>query len=238
MARKNSRSKIQKRRDEILELLKREGKIYIADISKRFDISLVTARSDLDALAEENKLVRMTGGAILSGNQRETQAFTVTCYAQKKEIAETCASLIQDGSTIFINAGTTTALVAKELKSKRNLSVVTNSVDVAISLGEQPSFRVILLGGSINSQHGFTYGADTQEHLNRFSADFAVLSVDGVSESGEISTCHAEEAIIDRIMVERSKKVLIVADSSKIGRAGFSYVCRCNEKIKIITNKK
>jgi DeoR/GlpR family transcriptional regulator of sugar metabolism len=74
--------------------------------------------------------------------------------------------------------------------------------------------------------------------LNRFGADWAILSVDGISVMGEISTCHAEEAILDRIMIERAKQVLIVADETKIGRTGFSFVGRCDEKTKILTNKK
>ena len=109
---------------------------------------------------------------------------------------------------------------------------------MATLLGSVPSFRVILLGGAINSQYGFTYGADTQELLNRYGADWAILSVDGISDGGEISTCHAEEAIIDRIMITRAKSVLVLADDTKIGRTGFSFVCSRNEKIKILTNKK
>lgn len=237
MGNKNSQSKIAFRRNRILDILHKEGKVYIADLSKTFAASLVTIRSDLDALEGEGKLIRMAGGAILPGDKYAPQSHTVANYELKREIAVNTAQLIKDGDTLFINSGTTTQLVAQELKGKRNLSIVTNSLSVATELGNVSSFRVILLGGSINSQYGFTFGADTQDHLSRFSADWAILSVDGVSESGEISTCHAEEAIIDRIMITRAKKVLVVADSTKIGRAGFSYVSRCDDKIKIMTNK-
>ena len=151
---------------------------------------------------------------------------------------KTVADFIQDGNTLFINSGTTTLLVAEALKTKKNLSIVTNSLPIATLLGKVPTFRVILLGGTFNTQYAFTYGTDTQEQLNRYGADWAILSVDGVSPDGDISTCHAEEAIIDRLMITRAKKVLIVADTTKIGRTGFSYVSRCDNKIKILTNKK
>lgn len=236
MANKNSRSKIAKRREQILELLQKNGKVYIAELSETFSTSLVTIRSDLDSLAQDGKLVRMAGGAVLPGNAESGER--MVNYSKKKEISETAAKLIQNGDTLFINSGTTTKVFAEALKNKKNLSVVTNSLSVATSLGGVPSFRVILLGGAINSQYGFTYGADTQELLNRYGADWAILSVDGISDSGEISTCHAEEAIIDRIMITRAKNVLVLADDTKIGRTGFSFVCSRNEKIKILTNKK
>ena len=238
MIRENGRAKIVQRRNTILDILHQDKKVYIADLSKRLGTSLVTIRTDLDALAIEGQLVRMAGGAILPADGNGQSHRSIAGYEQKLEIAQKVATLVQDGDTLFINSGTTTLIVAQALKNKKNLSVVTNSLSVATTLGEIPSFRVILLGGAINTQYSFTYGADTQEHLNRFGADWAVLSVDGVSADGEISTCHAEEAIIDRIMIARAKKVLIVADSTKIGRTGFSYVSRCDDKTKILTNKK
>ena len=238
MAKTVGKAKISLRRNEILDILHREKKVYIAELSRKLGASLVTIRSDLDTLANEGKLVRMAGGAILPSQEHTPLQSPISNYAQKQDIALAAAQLIQDGDKLFINSGTTTLLAAEALKTKRNLSIVTNSLSVATKLGEVPSFRVILLGGSINSQYQFTYGADTQDHLNRYGADWAILSVDGVSETGEISTCHAEEAILDRIMIERAKRVLIVADETKIGRTGFSFVGRCNEKIKILTNQK
>ncbi|MBQ8308724.1 MAG: DeoR/GlpR transcriptional regulator [Clostridia bacterium] len=236
MTGENGRLKINLRRNKILDILHKEKKVYIAELSQTLGASLVTIRSDLDALERDGKLVRMAGGAVLPSGGNHSPRHSIANYEQKREIAETVAQTIQDGDTLFINSGTTTLLVADALKNKKNLSVVTNSLSVASALGS--SFRVILLGGLINAQYNFTYGADTQEYLNRFSADWAILSVDGVSDQGEISTCHAEEAIVDRLMITRAKKVLIVADETKIGRTGFSYVCHCDDKIKILTNKK
>ena len=237
MANERGLGKIDVRRNKIMDILRKDKKVYIAQLSELLGVSLVTIRGDLDALAEEGKLVRMAGGAILQSSENEGFPIVENQDA-KRQIATDVAQLIKDGDTLFINSGTTTLLVAQALKNHKNLNVVTNSVLVANTLGSVPSFRAILLGGAINSQYNFTYGADTQEHLNRFGADWAILSVDGVSPEGEISTCHAEEAIIDRIMIARAKKVLIVADETKIGRTGFSFVSRCDEKIKILTNKK
>lgn len=236
MSKKGSIVKIAARRESIMQLLIRMKKVSIAELSERLGVSLVTVRNDLDVLAESGELVRVAGGAILSAQGMQSTA-AISHYQEKKEIARKAAALIEDGDTLFINSGTTTQLFAKALSDKRNLNIVTNSLSVATELGAVASFRVILLGGSVNSQYGFTSGADAQEHLHRFSADWAVLSVDGISARGDISTCHAEEAIIDRIMIQRAKRVLVVADHTKIGRAGFSFVERCNDKIEILTSQ-
>ena len=228
MQKENGRAKITTRRNKILEILQKEKKVYIAELSQLLGASLVTIRSDLDTLASQGRLVRMAGGAVLPSDGGAKKYSAIENLDQKQEIATACATHIKDGDTLFINSGTTTLLVAEALKHKKNLSVVTNSLPIATLLGGVPSFRVILLGGTINPQYAFTYGADTQEQLNRFGADWCVLSVDGVSAEGDISTCHAEEAIIDRLMIARAKKVLIVADTTKIGRTGFSYVSRCD----------
>ena len=231
------RAKIDRRRDEILSLLHAEGKVYISDLCTRFGTSPVTIRSDLDVLAEEGKLIRMTGGAVPLRNEAAEPVPSVERYEQKKEIAVRAAARVHDGDTLFINSGSTTELFAAELRTKKNLKVVTNSLSIATELGAIPSFHVILLGGMINSHSKFTYGENAQEQIVRFGADYAVLSVDGINEFGEITTCHAEEAIIDRLMIQRSSRVLVVADETKIGRTGFSLVSRCDDKIEILTNK-
>jgi len=232
------RAKIDRRRDEILSLLHAEGKVYISDLCTRFGTSPVTIRNDLDVLAEEGKLIRMTGGAVPLPTEKTMNTPTVERLEQKKKIAVRAAERVRDGDTLFINSGSTSALFARELCSKHNLKIVTNSLDIAAELGAIPSFHVILLGGMINSHSRFTYGENAQEQIVRFGADFAVLSVDGISEGGEITTCHAEEAIIDRLMIQRSTHVLIIADETKIGRTGFSLVSYCDDKIEILTNDK
>ena len=231
------RAKIDRRRAEILHLLSSEGKVYISDLCSRFGTSPVTIRNDLDTLAEEGKLIRMTGGAVPLRSEQTKSGAPIDRWEQKKEIAHRAAQEIRDGDTLFINSGTTTALFAEELHAKKDLKIVTNSVDIATQLGAIPSFHVILLGGMINSHSRFTFGENSQEQIVRFGADVAVLSVDGISEDGEITTCHAEEAIVDRLMIQRASRVLILADAAKIGRTGFSFVCRRDDKIEILTNE-
>ena len=142
----------------------------------------------------------------------------------------------RDGDTLFINSGPTMQMVASALRSRKNLNVVTNSLNVAMDLGNVPGVRVVLLGGEINAQYSFTYGSDAQEQLSKYQADWAILSVDGISAGSGITTYHAEEAVIDRMMLRGAKQAMVVSDSSKIGRAGFTRVCACVPGMYLVTD--
>lgn len=228
--------KIDIRRDKILEQLRRDGKVSVAALSSALGATVVTIRNDLTTLEQEGYLIRIQGGAVLAGVKDEPEASEDHIRtAQKKAIAEAVALLIQDGDSLFINSGTTSGCVAEALKRRKNLNVVTNALAVATSLKEAPTFRVLLLGGVINAQYGFTYGTDAQEQLGRYQADWAILSVDGISAEGGITTYHAEEAVLDRMMLSGAKNVLIVADNSKVGRTGFTWVRDCGEDIRLVT---
>ena len=95
---------------------------------------------------------------------------------------------------------------------------------------------VVLVGGEINARYGFTHGGDAQEQLQRYQADWAILSVDGISAEGGITTYHAEEAVIDRMMMRSAKNIMIVADRSKIGRTGFTRVREQLSGINLVTD--
>ena len=237
----DSKLKIDVRRNKILDILNRDGKVYVSQLSKTLGATPVTIRNDLAALERDGYLIRMSGGAVqASRDQRIMPASAAQAdipqAEDKRAIAKAVAQMVRDGDTLFINSGTTTLSIAAELCLRKNLNIVTNSLAVANKLGLVPSFRVLLLGGEINAQYGFTYGGDAQEQLGRYQADWAILSVDGISYKGGITTYHAEEAVIDRMMVSGAHRTLIAADHTKIGRAGFSRVCGCSGNIQLVTS--
>ncbi|MEG1525642.1 MAG: DeoR/GlpR family DNA-binding transcription regulator [Clostridia bacterium] len=220
--------KIDARRSAILEQLRRDGQVRVSQLSDQFCTTVVTIRSDLSALERDGYLERTPGGAIqtvknfynLDFNLRQQEHMPA-----KKSIATAAADLVKDGDTLLINSGTTTYFTAIALKKHKNLNVVTNSIYVAMELGSTPTFRVILLGGEINAQYAFSYGEDAKEQLSRYKADYAILSMDGVCSQTGLTTYHAEESIIDRMMMERAHETIIVADNSKIEHESFSHVC-------------
>lgn len=232
--------KIDLRRNRILELLRQDGKVLVSQLSRELDITPVTVRNDLAVLEQRGHLVRMQGGAVLphQSGRRSLAGLPadVSCPEEKQQIGEAAAGMIRDGDTLFINAGTTTQFVAAALKKRQNLNVVTNSLAVALELGTIPTFRVLLLGGEVNARYSFTTGGDAQTQLQRYQADWAILAVDGVSVQGGITTYHADEAAIDRMMIQRANRTVVAADHTKIGRAGFTRICEADEKLCLVTD--
>lgn len=222
------------RQMQILQLLEEQERISVTQLSALLGTTEVTIRSDLSQLEREGKLMRVHGGAVRQQTQLKDDR-TVN-LAAKETIAELVAQQIQDGDTLFINSGTTSICVARALKKKSGLNIVTNAIDVAMELADVPTFRVLLLGGEINALYGFTYGGDAQEQLRCYQANWAILSVDGVSLECGITTYHAEEAILDRMMIAGARGTLIVADSTKIGRAGFTRVIDCIPALTLVTD--
>ena len=234
----DGKRKIESRRSKILELLRTSGKISVNRLSQLLDVTQVTIRNDLTCLEQEGRLIRTQGGASLlpEAMLHERDGDAVANEPQKRAIGAAIADMIHDGDTLFINSGTTSECLADALRVRKNLNIVTNSLKVASILGAVPTFRVLLVGGEINARFGFTHGGDAQEQLSKYQADWAVLSVDGISARGGITTHHAEEAVIDRMMVASAKHPVIAADSSKLGRAGFSRVCECGKGLRLVTN--
>ena len=231
--------KIENRRKKILQQLNRAGKVSVTELSAMLNVTAVTIRNDLTELEQEGCLLRVQGGAVkatVTEEGLEGQLFRAVHSQQKASIAKTVAAMVRDGDTLFLNSGTTCEYVAEALRIRKNLNVVTNALKVATKLGDVPTFRVLLIGGEINAQYGFTHGGDAQEQLSKYQADWAILSVDGVSAKGGVTTHHAEEAIIDRIMSAGAKETIIAADGSKIGRAGFSRVAPCTSALTLVTD--
>ena len=236
-----SKLKIDIRRNKILEHIRQDGKVSVTDLSRKLGTTAVTIRNDLTALERDGYLIRTKGGAVLMPHQEDGSKsplvnLRVDRSEEKESVARAVAGMVQDGDTLFINSGSTTQFVAAALKSRKNLNIVTNSLAAATILGDMPTFRVVLLGGSINATYGFTYGGDAQAQLSKFQADWAFLSVDGVSVRGGITTHHAEEAVIDNMMISGARSAWIVVDRSKIGRAGFARIGDDLQQVGLITS--
>lgn len=231
--------KIDIRRNKILERLKRDGAVSVTQLASELGATPVTIRSDLDALEKDGYLVRVQGGAVRKPRTVENttpKGDAAIMSEEKRAIAAEVAKRIQDGNTLFINSGTTMEYVAAALKDRKNLNIVTNALQVALELGKVSTFRVILLGGEINAQYGFTHGNDAQEQLGHYQADWAILTLDGISAGSGMTTYHAEESNINRMMIAQAKHTLVAADHTKIGRAGFFRFCDAMADIQLVTD--
>lgn len=227
------------RRKKILELLDKNGSVRVTELSNIFSISEVTIRTDLADMENKGLLTRVHGGAVssykpyynMSLNQRMS-----TNQEQKEIIAKKIAGMIDDNDTIMLNSGTTTLLVFRAIPRNLNLSIVTNSISIALEGTTNPNFNIILLGGLINSKYQFTFGDDAIRQLKSYHADKLILSVDGIDSEHGLSTYYDKEAEIDRIMLEQSNVNIVAADHSKFNRCAFTKISELSVADYIVTD--
>lgn len=230
----------EKRHEEIIELIQLNGKVKVSELSQKYNISEVSVRKDLEALEAQGHLTRIHGGAVgmnkLYVNMDLTERFK-TNAAAKRALAELAAKFIDDNDTIMMNAGTTLAYVLRALRGKKNISIVTNSVQNATEAALFPSFNVILLGGELDSKYQFTYGQDAIRQLENYHATKCILSVDGISAESGLTLYYSNEAELARRMIECSDVTIVAADSSKLGKNVFARITDASKTDFLLTNR-
>ena len=230
----------ERRREEIIELVQINGKVRVAELSERYGISEVSIRKDLEALEAEGHLTRIHGGAVgmnkLYVNMDLTERYKTNSDA-KRALAELCAELINDNDTIMMNAGTTLTYVLRALRTKKNISIVTNSVQNATEAALYPTFNVILLGGELDSKYQFTHGRDAIHQLENYHATKCILSVDGITAESGLTLYYSNEAELARKMMECSDMSIVVADSSKLGKNVFARITDAQRTDALVTNR-
>ena len=228
------------RREKILELLNTSGKVKVSELALLFGISEVSIRNDLIELEKKGDLERTHGGAVSTVRTYYNMDFFERKnknVEEKRNIAAKVASLISDGDTVMLNAGTTSFFIANELKAFRKLKIITNSIAVVMDLANSSGINVTLLGGKFNPAYHFSYGDDAATQLRRYNTDVSILSIDGVAALHGLTTYHEEEAEICRMMLARAKRRIIAADFSKIGRESFTAVAGIEEVDILVTNE-
>lgn len=218
---------ISKRRGELLRLLEKEGTIDVSDLAQRFDVSLETIRRDLKPLTDAGRVIKLHGAVALPGPAAEEpfQKRMRENAEAKRAISRAFARTVRDGDTLMLDTGTTTSFVARELARHRQLTIITNSTDIARTLASINGNRVFLAGGEIRGDSGAALGAVTIEYLRQFTVKHAVISAGAVSSDAGITDYDLAEAEIARIMLTCGERRLVVADSSKFQKRGLVQVC-------------
>lgn len=228
------------RREKIIELINKEGKVRVSELSRLYGISEVTVRADLEYLESTGSIKRTHGGAVAKDklyiDMDVAERFT-TNAASKKSIAQKLSELVADDDTIILNSGTTLTYVLRALRGKKNITILTNSVAIATEASSYHGFNVTLLGGLVESKYGFTYGPDLVAQLDKYHANKCILSVDGVTGGYGISLYYASEAEVINKMISCADTVIVAADASKIGRNTFARVCPITEVDVLVTTR-
>jgi DeoR family transcriptional regulator, aga operon transcriptional repressor len=225
------------RLESILGLLSTEGSVAVSDLTGRLRASAATVRRDLELLEEQKLLSRTHGGAVGNGTLYELPVrYRGGQHAsEKRRIADAAVARIGDARTVGLTGGTTTTEVARRLRN-HELTVVTNAVNIASELVVSPKIRLVVTGGVARPQSYELIGPLADATLGGLNLDLLFIGVDGATSEG--MTTHDElEAQTDRRMVERAKRVIVVCDSSKIGRAALSVICGVEQVDALITDR-
>jgi DeoR/GlpR family transcriptional regulator of sugar metabolism len=231
----------QERRDAILRALLPSGAATVADLAAALEVSEMTIRRDLVALASRQLVEKVHGGAVLAkGGATEPHFATkrrINAPA-KAAIAEAAVALVHDGMTVALSAGTTTWQVARRLQGGglRDLTFVTNSLNVAGALEANGWHSIVVSGGSFRTPSDALVGPFANQTLRQLNADLLLLGVHSIDARVGLTTPNVAEAETNRIMVAGARRVVVVADSSKLGQVSLATFAACDEVDELITD--
>jgi len=231
----------EERRRAILELLNHDGRVLVKDLAPRFNTSQVTIRKDLEVLHSRGLIHRTHGGALpvpvgalLDPSLREKEKLH---RKEKQRIGAAAARLVKEGESVILDSGTTATAVARALHEFRNLTVITNAVNIAAELAGT-AIEVILTGGILRENSFSLVGPLAEETLRRLSADILFLGVDGFDVNFGLTTPNLLEAKVNRVMMEIAKRTVVVCDASKFGRRSLSLIAPPSMVHQAITDSK
>jgi len=216
-----------------------KGEVSIEDMVKMFDVSVMTVHRDLDILEKAGEVLKTHGGATAA--KRLTFEFSfrdqvLNQQKQKEIIAQKAVEIIKPGDVIMLDTGTTTLEVARKLKNKEGITVITTSLAIVSELQFVDKIDVILLGGYLRSGSPDIHGPLTEDNIERFRTNIAFIGADGIDLNGNTFTDDLRIATLSRRMAKNADKVVVISDSTKIGRKSMCKVLSPDEYNLIITD--
>jgi DeoR family transcriptional regulator, aga operon transcriptional repressor len=222
----------------ILERMAGNGTVSVVEIAADLEVSAATIRRDLRVLEAQRLLARTHGGAVAQGVLYELPLrYKSARYQQEKvRIAREAASRVHDGMAIGLTGGTTTTEVARTISDRRQLTVVTNALNIASELAIRPNLKLVVTGGVARSKSYELVGPMAEACLGALNLDIAFVGVDGIDPEGGLTTHHEIEAHTNGSLIGRARRVVVVADASKIGRVAFARICEVSRVHEMITD--
>jgi DeoR family glycerol-3-phosphate regulon repressor len=208
------------RQSEILDIARAEGRVVVEDLAGRFGVTLQTIRRDLSELADAGKLDRVHGGAMLRAGVANIgyEERRLMNAEAKAAIGRACAAAIPDNASLFLNIGTTTEAVARALLKHRNLTVVTNNMNVANILAASEGCDVIVAGGVLRRSDGGLVGDLTTAAIGHFKVDFAIIGTSALDADGDLLDYDPQEVRVAQAILRQARESCLVADASKLSR--------------------
>ena len=227
-------------KNKILTILRDEKHVIVSDLAKVFDVSEETIRRDLDKLEKEGYVAKTYGGAVINEEKDAELPYVVrkkANVAAKRKIADLVANLIMDGDSIILDASSTAVFIAQKIKTKKNLSIITNSVEVLMELSDVSDWKIISTGGTLKGGIGALLGSQAEECLSRYHVDKAFISCKGVDREHGFTDSSDLHAAVKRKMISSASQVFLAVDSSKFDKLSFSSVGVYSDVDAIITER-
>ncbi|MCH4143836.1 DeoR/GlpR family DNA-binding transcription regulator [Acetobacter peroxydans] len=227
-----------KRQNAIMQAVRARGTCSITDLAAELDVSTETIRRNIPPLLATGVLARFHGGVMLPEGREEPpfQRRMHINYAAKKTVAACVRAHIQDGDSLILDNGTTSAYVAEALQNHSNLTVITHSVQIAYRLSARNGNRVFMAGGELSGEDGTATGPSVISFIRQFQVRYAILSVAGIGLDGEFGNFHLFEADFAQAALQQAQEAWIIADESKFGREAPVKVCQLGAVDAIVTS--
>ena len=213
------------RRDKILELLREDGSGKVIDLAKIFKVTEVTIRQDLEKMEKDDLIVRAHGGAFLKNIEDQVHGISLAHrdnIDKKAIIASKCLDFIENGDTIILDSGSTTTEIAKKLKGFRNLTVITNALNIALLLGADPGIDVVMTGGEFKPPTLSLTGQKAADFFKGINVQKLFLATAGISLKSGLTYPSISDIVVKKAMIDAAETTYLVADSTKIGKNAFA----------------
>jgi len=233
------------RTEEILKELLRTGEVSVADLVQQLSVSPATVRRALRSLERKGLLRRTHGGAVpleplLYESFRHVSSFQEQekhRVVEKRQIGLAAAELIADGETIAIGAGTTTTQVARSIRHRKGITIVTNAINIAMELSHRDDLKVMVTGGWVSGSWFALVGPGAIHSAGEMFVDKAFIGVDGIHAERGVTTNYPDQATIHRAMIKQARRTIVVADHHKLGVVGTALICAITDIHTLITDR-
>ncbi|QXM05574.1 DeoR/GlpR family DNA-binding transcription regulator [Crassaminicella indica] len=227
------------RRKKILDLIEKEGIVNLQQLTNTFSVSIYTIRRDLTALEKKGLLKKTHGGAVRIEKSRwipSIEEGKTKALEEKKKIAKKAVQFIDDGDTIMLMGSMVSLLMIPMFKDK-NITVVTNSLDIAKEICQIPNIETVMIGGHIKNYKGNILGSRAINNLKNYYFDKAFIPCAGINHTG-LSTSTIDSSDFLKAVIENSRQNIVITDYRKIGRITFANVCSLDQIHILITDDK
>lgn len=229
------------RRNAILEKLQAERRVVVSELSQIYKVSEETIRRDLEKLENDGFAIKSYGGAVINENANVDLPFNIRKkrnVISKQKIAEVISSRIKDGTSIMLDASSTAVYIAKALKERKNLTLITNSIEILIEMFDTPNVNVLSTGGAMREGSFALVGPQTDKMLNSYHVDIAIVSAKGFDLETGMTDTEELHANNKKTMLHAGREKVLAVDSSKFGKTAFTEIGTLEDISMVVTDAK